>query len=326
MKSHDTRRLFRLMRILVEIKTAPAQTPERLRRALGVSKSQFYKDKELLANMGFEFAFQRSAGRFVIVRDATLPVENLTLTEQLSLIMALRQLSAAGDYLLTFEGFNAARKLAAGLPGPLRDALFEEVVLREGFGCDRAVMETLQKAISENWRIELRYRKPGDAEPRSHRIDPYHLFFRRRALYLEGYSWTESGIRMYRLNRAQAVRLAERGFAVREGYDFGRRHRNAFSVFAGETAETVVVRFSARIRPYIEEALWHHSQRIAPEPDGGIRFAVDVAEPREVMWWSFFWGAGAEILSPEWLRIAAREEVARMARRYAELPADEAPE
>lgn len=320
MKTTDTKRLFRLMQIIVEIKTTPTQPPTRLRDALGVSKSQFYKDKKTLAEMGFEFTYQRTAGRYAITRDATLPIENLTLTEQLSLVMALRQLSATGDYLLTFEGLNAARKLAARLPGPLREALFDEVVLREGFGCDRDILEKLQQAIAGNWRVDLRYQRPGDAESRLYRIDPYHLFFRRRALYMEGYSCDEQGIRMYRLNRAQSVRLVERGFAVRPDYDFGRRHRNAFSVFAGESTEPVVVRFSARTRPYIQEALWHHSQHITEEPDGGIRFSVKVAEPREVMWWSFFWGDGAEILSPEWLRAEARETAERMARRYAASP------
>ncbi|MFP4308553.1 MAG: helix-turn-helix transcriptional regulator [Desulfococcaceae bacterium] len=320
MKNHDNRRLFRLMQILVEIKTTPAQPLARLLKTLGISKSQFYKDKQLLEEMGFEFTFQRKAGQFTILRDATLPIETLTLTEQLSLIMALRQLSATGDYLLTFEGFKAARKLAAGLPGPLRDALFEEVVLREGFGCARNVLETLQRAIGENRRVEILYHRPANSEAQIHRVDPYHIFFRRRALYMEGYSWTENGIRMYRLNRVKEVQLGERGFAIREGYDFGRRHKNAFSVFAGESTQTVVVRFSPPVRRFIEEALWHHSQQIAEESGGGIRFSVEVAEPREVMWWSFFWGDGAEILSPEWLRAEARETVERMARRYVNNP------
>lgn len=316
MKNHDNRRLFRLMQILVEIKTTPAQPLARLLKTLGVSKSQFYKDRQLLAEMGFEFTFQRKASRFTIIKDATLPVETLTLTEQLSLIMALRQLSATGDYLLTFEGFKAARKLSAGLPGPLREALFEEVVLREGFGCARDVLETLQRAIAENRRVEILYRRPSDSEAQLHRVDPYHIFFRRRALYMEGHSWTEDAIRMYRLNRVKEARLGERGFAVCEGYDFGNRHKNAFSVFAGESTETVVVRFAPSVRRYIEEALWHHSQKIAEEPGGGILFSVEVAEPREVMWWSFFWGSGAEILSPEWLRAEAREMVGQMSRQY----------
>jgi len=39
---------------------------------------------------------------------------------------------------------------------------------------------------------------------------------------------------------------------------------------------------------------------------------VHVAEPREVMWWAFRWGAGAEIMEPDWLREEAKGEVEKM--------------
>lgn len=188
--------------------------------------------------------------------------------------------------------------------------------MKEGFRTESHILDRLQEAISDNRQVALTYRRPEQESPSMEIMDPYTLFFRRRAIYVEGYSWSESGIRVYRLSRISEVRFRSKGFAVRSDYDFGKRYRNAFSAFPGDTTRHVVVRFDARTRPYITETTWHHSQKITPLPDGGIRFEVDVAEPREVMWWSFFWGAGAEILSPEWLREAAREEVARMADNY----------
>lgn len=74
-------------------------------------------------------------------------------------------------------------------------------------------------------------------KPTTEKSEPYHLFFKRLALYVEGYSWTEK----------------------------------------------VAVRFSPKVRPYIEKSLWHHSQIISKENDGAIRFEVDAAEPREVI-------------------------------------------
>lgn len=309
-------KIQRLMTIIIEVKIDPRQRPAALIQKLGIGKSQFYKDKQTLSGMGFEFEYSRTKGRFVVIRDVTLPVENLTLSEQLSLVMALRHLSASGDYILTYHGLNAARKLAVQLPDPLRERLFDDLVIQKGFGCVPEVMDRLQRAITDNWRVLLTYQRPDQGQPSREEVDPYHLLFRRRALYLEGYSWTESGIRVYRLNRIQAVELKSRGFAVREDYDFGRRYRNAFSAFPGETTECVVVRFDRQIRPYIEETMWHHSQMITPEPSGAIRFSVEVAYPREVMWWTFYWGSGSEILAPEWLRAEAGEVTAQMAARY----------
>ncbi len=316
MKSEYKNRMRRLLKIVVEIKTVPFQTVPELIEKLGVSKAQFYKDRGLLKEIGFQFEYVRSLGKFRVERDIALPVENLTISEQLSLIMALRQLSAAGDHILTFEGLKAAQKLASDLPSPFRESLFEGFVLNEGFGCTRKVMDKIQNAIAENWRVSMTYTRPGQAAPSEETVDPYHIFFKRRALYVEGYSVSESGIRVYRMNRIGDVTLKERGFAPKPGYDFGKRYRNAFSAFPGDETEHVKIRFSGRVRPFIEEAFWHQSQKTTINPDGSLDFEVDVAYPREVMWWAFGWGADAEVVEPDWLRAEAKAEVAKMAEIY----------
>ncbi len=316
MKGEYKNRMRRLLNIIVEVKTAPFQTVPELVRKLGVSKTQFYKDRALLKEIGFQFEYMRGPGKFQIEKDIALPVENLTISEQLSLIMALRQLSAAGDHIITFEGFKAAQKLAADLPSPFRESLFEGFVMKEGFGCTRKVMDKIQQAIAENRRVAMTYTRPGQESPSEEIVDPYHIFFKRRALYVEGYSTSESGIRVYRMNRIGEVVLKERGFAPKPGYDFGKRYKNAFSAFPGDETEHVRIRFADRVRPYIEESFWHQSQKTTANPDGSLDFEVDVAYPREVMWWAFGWGPDAEVLEPVWLRDEARAEVARMLKIY----------
>jgi len=307
------------MKIIQEVKTEPRQTVPQMIQMLGISRSQYYKDKDILKNMGFDFTYSRSEKRFILIRDYYPPIEGLSLSERLSLIMAFRQLSATGEYLLTFDGLNAAKKLAAELPEPLRDSLFDDIVLKEGFGCNQEIMERLQHAVTNRQRVILTYQRPGHDEPELHELEPYHIFFRRRALYAEGYSWTEKMICMYRLNRITKVEYTPYGFKeIRDNYNFGTRHRNAFSAFPGDTTEHVKIRFNRRIGEYIRETLWHHSQKITPAGDGGILFEVDVAYPREVMWWAFQWGAGAEVLEPLWLREEAKETIRKMSGNYLE--------
>jgi len=317
MKQEHLKRVRRLLKIAIEVRSMPYQIPSRLWNGLGISKSQFYKDKKALEELGFEFSYDHKKGAFHVNKDPYLPVEDLTLSERLALVMAFRQLSAAGDYILTFEGFNAAKKLAAELPSPFKESLFQDIVLNEGFGCAYEIMEKLRKAVKDRQRIILSYQIPENDAPVPHEVEPYSLFFKRRSLYLDGYSWTEKGIRMYRLNRIKKVQFTPYGFdKVREDYDFGARHKNAFSVFAGDKTEHVVIRFDRKIRPYIEESLWHHSQNIIKEDEGSVLFEADVAYPREMMWWAFRWGAGAEILEPDWLRKEAEQTLREMCRLY----------
>lgn len=304
------------MKMIMEVRTSPHRTVPQLIREMGVSKSQFYKDKEILAEMGFVFGYDRRLKKLVVHQDTTLPIQNLTLSEQLALIMALRHLSASGDHTLTYEGFSAAKKIATELPRPFMESVFDDIVLREGFGCKPRIMEDIQRAIKENWRLMLQYKRPEQDEPSPEEIDPYHLFFRRRALYVEGYSWSEEGIRTYRLNRILQVKFKERGFAIREGYDFGRRYKNAFSAYGGDTTEHVAVRFDKSVRTFIQESMWHHTQKTTELGGGSILFEVDVYYPREVMWWAFRWREGAEILEPEWLRKEAEQSLREMCKIY----------
>ncbi|MCX8045104.1 MAG: WYL domain-containing protein [Desulfobacterota bacterium] len=319
MRSEGLKRTYRLIRLIQDIKSSPYQSVEQLLRSHGISKAQFYKDKNDLKKLGFEFFYHRGKSRFIITKDAYLPIENLTISERLSLLMAVRQLSASGDYILSYEGLNAARKLSADLPSPLREnalTLFDTLVIKEGFGCRREVMEKLQTAVAENRRVVIRYQAPDLDKPSDIELDPYHLFFQRRALYVEGFSWKDRAIRMYRLNRILSVGFTPMCFTVPEDYNFSARYKNAFSVFPGEQSHKVCVLFSKRARPYIEESLWHNSQKITRNNDGSITFEVRVAEPREVMWWAFQWGAEAEIIEPIWLREEAKKAVAGMAEQY----------
>jgi predicted DNA-binding transcriptional regulator YafY len=310
---------MRFLEIITEIKTQPRQLPGTLLEKLEISRSQFYKDRKELQKLGFCFHFDRGGKRYVIDQDRFLPTEDLTLSERLVLIQAIRQLAATGDYGLSFHAFQAARKLLSSLEGSLWKAttiLFDDWVLRKGFGCDPAILEQLQQAWAENRRIHMLYQKPQEALPKEYEFDPYSLFFKRRALYVQGYSATNRGIRTFRVNRIRKVEFTGMCFQIREDYDFGKLNRNAFSVFGGESVQKVVVRFSCRVRAYIEESLWHGSLITEPDQDGSILFTVEVTEPREVLWWAFSWGSDAEILEPEWLREEARKEVEKMRQYY----------
>src|SRR5437016_13516464 len=107
----------RLLRLASEIKTNPHQTVASLYHTLGVAKAQLYRDRLALEVIGFIFRYSRSQGRFLIEKDTYIPVYNLTLTETFALTMAVRQLSAAGDFVLSYDALEAIKKIVANAPG-----------------------------------------------------------------------------------------------------------------------------------------------------------------------------------------------------------------
>src|SRR3989337_1354109 len=94
-------RVSRLMSLVSEIKTNPSQSLGKIIRSAGISRAQFYKDKRALQALGFEFS--RGKNSFKITKDPFIPIYSLTLSELFALVMAVRQLSAAGDYILTYN-------------------------------------------------------------------------------------------------------------------------------------------------------------------------------------------------------------------------------
>lgn len=164
--------------------------------------------------------------------------------------------------------------------------------------------------------MTIRYARPSDEAARTHTLDPYQIYFKRRALYLDTYSPKAGKDLVFRVNRISRVQPLPARFTRRPAYNFAQRHQHAFSVFVGDTVQRVRVRFAQRIAPFIREACWHHSQRLTEEDDGSLLFEVEVSEPREVGWWVLQWGAEAEVLEPDSLRQELGQTAERLVGMY----------
>jgi predicted DNA-binding transcriptional regulator YafY len=187
-------------------------------------------------------------------------------------------------------------------------------VLQQGFGCDATIVHDLWRACQEHRRLRIVHDR-GDG-PQEWVIDPYHILFKRRALYLDACVVAERSVKMFRINRI--TRVFPMGVRVPTPlvpYNFRERHRHSFSVFVGDQVQHVRIKFRPEVRQYITETRWHSSQQIEALPDGSFIFQVEVSEPREVGWWALQWGASAEVLAPESLR----REMATTARKLVEV-------
>jgi predicted DNA-binding transcriptional regulator YafY len=313
------RRVQRLLALINEIKTNPRQTPEALYAALGISRAMFYKDCKVLATLGFTFRYSRRQRQYVITQDQFLPMLNLSTSEVLALIMAVRQLSSSGDYTLTYDAIAALRKVISNTAPELRaffQTSLDDVVLQEGFGCDATVVQDLWCACQEHRRLRIMHDR-GDG-PQEWVIDPYQILFKRRALYLDACVVAERQVKMFRINRIK--RVTRLNFPPIPtpivAYNFHQRHRHSFSVFVGDQVQRVRVKFRPEVRQYIAETRWHSSQQIEELPNGSCIFQVEVSEPREVGWWALQWGASAEVLEPQSLRRELGETVKTLVKVY----------
>ncbi|MGE0824668.1 MAG: WYL domain-containing protein [Candidatus Binatia bacterium] len=86
----------------------------------------------------------------------------------------------------------------------------------------------------EQRRVVICYQSPAADAANEHMLDPYQLFFKRRALYLDAYCPDAQDYRVFRLNRVSAVRMTGIGFPCHTEYNFTERHKHSFGVFVGD--------------------------------------------------------------------------------------------
>lgn len=187
-------RISRLLHIVQAIRKEPRRSLEALRGELGISRSQFYKDKAVLAEVGFRFSYGKKQG-FRILEDRLMPTIDLSLPNRLILMLAMEQLCATDDGLLASLAVDAGRKLAGGMPSPFREqvlsAFDKNLPERKGGTVPKTLLPLLE-AVSQGKRVRILYAGNGTWNARWHEIDPRHLYLRRRTLYLYARSVDES--------------------------------------------------------------------------------------------------------------------------------------
>lgn len=299
----ENARTLRLLHIMQEIRNAPAQPMETVLKTFGISRSQFYKDKDALASLGFCFEYRKDSG-FRITEDRLTPLHDLSLSDRVILLFALEYLSTSGDGLLAAKAIEVGRKLAGGLESPFRDQLlqcFDSEVTEKTYGVKPEIFLALTEAVKEGRRIRMRYCRSGTWTESWREVDPKRIYLRQRALYLYARTVDETppAWKVFRLNRIREIQPT--GICLppnaHDDDGFCERRKNAFMAFLGETSRPITIRFSGPAVPYIRESQWHESQHLEEQPDGSLLLTVWVAEPEEVVRWARQFGDNFKIVS-----------------------------
>ena len=109
----------RFIKTIREVRNDPEQELDQLLKRLGISRSQFYKDKNNLAKIGFVFNYKKNRG-FRITEDKLSESIDLSLSDRILVLFSLRHLYATDEGHLTAKALEVGRKLAYGIEEPFR--------------------------------------------------------------------------------------------------------------------------------------------------------------------------------------------------------------
>jgi len=292
---------------------------------LGCVRRTVYRDLDALMLAGFPVVSEKRDGRVLYRFLDTFRLGDVPFTPDEILALAFGE-----DLLRALEGTvfhdsirSALAKIRAGLGPELTEYLArlgESFRVLPGphksYAHLRETIRLLNQAVLERRTLRIRYRTGRTGALSTRELDPYRVWYRSGGLYVVGFDHKSREIRTFAVDRIRAATPTARRFTPDPGFDFDATIGASFGVIA-EPATTVRIRFERRWADYVEEHIWHASQKVERTADGCAELVMQVGGTAELRTWILSFGAGAEVLEPAKLRDEVVAELRGALERYA---------
>ncbi|GAA3213416.1 helix-turn-helix transcriptional regulator [Actinocorallia longicatena] len=324
-------RADRLVSLVLLLRRHGRLSATALARELEVSTRTVLRDMEALSAAGVPVYAERGRhGGFALLPGFRAELTGLNHDEALALLVAGSRRGAqafglgsalASAMLKVVDALpESYRDTAAGAAGrllidPETDLLSRRLAEEEA---PDALVAGVLRAVFSGRRLRLHYAAAGQP-PAWRTVDPIGLVTVRERGYLLA---TRSGAdRTYRLSRILAAEELDEPAERPERVDLGRVWQERGNRFrtGGDDQVTVVVLVDPQRR---EELVGTALAVLAEEadPGGRLRLEVTFQDPRHARWALWQLAAGAEALSPQWLRDTLHDRATTLAARYAPPP------
>jgi proteasome accessory factor B len=160
----------------------------------------------------------------------------------------------------------------------------------------------------------MRYHSVKSSRVKDYLIHPYRLMFAHGGLYLLAYVPEYDDVRTFAIDRVAAVSLQKETFTPK-GPVADDVFANSLGVNTGPAAR-VEIAFEAKVAPYVRARVWHASQQLRDEPDGGLLLIMDVCHDWALRSWILSWGPFARVVSPPALASEVHADLASAAAHY----------
>ncbi|WP_027891011.1 helix-turn-helix transcriptional regulator [Calidithermus chliarophilus] len=300
-------RIDRLFAITLLLQRRKRLRAADLARLFEVSERTVYRDIMALNEGGVPIV-SIPGGGYELMEGYYLPPLVFTPREARGLFLAARMLQAHSTGELPKELEQALAKLAVALPEATR-AEAEQIAQavsfmlpRQPFDLDEPRLAILQQALRERRVVWLAYHGQNRNRLSRREVEPHRLSYSEGAWYLDAYCRLRQGVRGFRLDRIEELRLLEEVFEPRSLEP------------APAPRLEVRVRFAREVARWVRERQHYGFVDEAPEA-GGVVMRYRVESLGEMVPWLLGWGVAAEPLAPPGLRQQVREVLERILER-----------
>lgn len=293
-------RLFEIVYILLDKKSVTARE---LGERFGVSRRTICRDIDALSAAGIPIYTERGRGGGIsLLPGFVLNKSLLSDGEQNEILAALYGLSSIN----ADASSEILQKLSTLFQKSTADWMKVEFA---GWTHENDFFDRFKAAILGRRVVEFDYYNSyGDKTPR--RVEPMQVWFKSRAWYLKGFCTTKLGIRLYKVSRIKNLVVTDETFAARnDATDMGGES-------AGFHPDTPTI--TLRIAPERAYRVYDdfYEGMAQKQPDGS--FIVTIKWPQDNWLHGFIlsYGRYIEVIGPENLREAIRDEARKIFEKY----------
>ena len=181
------------------------------------------------------------------------------------------------------------------------------------------LIDQIMIAIEDRRQMLMTYQSLNATEPVTYDVYPYGMVYHHNSLYLVGWAPDHGEIRHWKVDRIEGVERTNFPFDRPADFNLADHLAGSFGVYSSDgPLQRVQVLFSPTVARYVSEGVWHASQQLTAQPDGGLlaRFELDGTE--EFKRWLLTFGRHATVLAPDTLRNDILDEARALLASYAE--------
>lgn len=217
----------------------------------------------------------------------------------------LRQQRPPSEYAVLERAREQLRRIIVQMP----DERVQEPTMHASIGTPKnfSVLAVIRDALASRHQVHISYRKSGSTTPEERDIHPYSIVASNGLLYIVAHCAREEGVRKFRLDRVQSATATDIVFERPADFDVDEMFASG-RVFPGETAESLIIRYSPKISRWIAER-----EGVALSADGTLVMSYPLADSAWAVRFVLQYAADAEVLAPESVREILRRRLSVIA-------------
>ncbi len=181
---------------------------------------------------------------------------------------------------------------------------------------DLRYFEVIASALLKRHRLTIRHWNRGRDDETEREVSPQRMVFYRDNWYLDAWCHLREEIRSFGVDAIRHATLLETKAREVPVKRLDAVLGAGYGIFSGDQLQWAKLRFSPEAARWVAAEQWHPRQKAATDAQGRYILELPYSNPTELVMDVLRHGANVEVLAPQSLRAAVRDEMATALKAY----------